>query len=369
MDFAMSRRNWRVEKVASPAAWAELAPRWNALLAGSRSRSVFLTWEWLSAWAETYLGPNRRFWILTVERGDELVGIAPWYLERTRIFPFRLLKFLGTPEGGSDHLDVFAEPGAESAVAEALAAYLFGSAEWDALWLSMIPSESPFLVHWSRICEAGGRQAETTITSHAPVLRLPKTEADLESDVLPPRRLGQLRQHSRRLAEVPGVEKVRYKDGEAAEHLDEFFDLYKRKGIALCDRPERLRELLGRFLGKIGGESGLRMDGFRAADRLVAAHISLTYGRTTSWLFNAVDKNFRPTISLGRLLIWDGIRGAVRENFEAFDFLRGREAFKFQFAGEARALCQLVSGRTRAAHFGLSAVRTAKGWSHVLRGA
>jgi CelD/BcsL family acetyltransferase involved in cellulose biosynthesis len=360
----MTGNGWRVEAVESFAAWTSLASRWNALLDSSRARSVFLTWEWLSAWAETYLGPRRRLWILTVWAGDELVGVAPWYLERGPWLPVRFVKFLGSPEGGADHLDVFTKPGAEMDVAESLAAHLRRSSEWGALWLTQMAADSLILVHLARIREEIGLRTDVTVTTHAPFLRLPRNEEELQ-ELLTPKRRKQFRQHAQRLAEVPGFEKRYVRDGEVIDRLDEFFDLYGGRGLSLCDRPELLKEFLKRFLARTEGKGWLRMDRFTASGQLVAGHIHLWYGRTLSGYLIAIDRNFQPTISLGRLIIWGCAERAVRAGFEVYDFLRGRETFKFHFAREARALCHLISGRNGFLHAVLVLARAVKGSRHV----
>ncbi len=83
---------------------------WNLLLEGSISNSIFLTWDWLYSWAECFINPKRRLFVLKVYDDDNrLVGIAPWYIEKIKIGPaaMRQVSFLGTPETASDYLDVF----------------------------------------------------------------------------------------------------------------------------------------------------------------------------------------------------------------------------------------------------------------------
>jgi len=363
----MSQNGWRVEPVETFEAWAALAGRWNGLLDASRSRSVFLTYEWLSAWAETYLGPRRRLWILAVYDGDELAGLAPWYLERGRAFPVRYVKFLGSPEAGADHLDVFAKPGSEGEVAEALAAFLRRSKAWDALWLSQIRADSLFLFHWSRVGDETGGRTDTTITTHAPCLRLPGSVEDLEA-LLTPKRRKQFRQHSQRLAEIPGFAISQARDGELSEKLEAFFKLYGGRGLSLCDRPDILLGFLKRFQAKALGKGWFRMDWYTVGDRLVAGHVHFWYGRTLSGYLIAVDRSFQPTVSLGKLIIWRCLLGSVRAGLEVYDFLRGRETFKFHFAADVRALCLMVSGRTRFIHHGLVLARALKGMTRVVRG-
>ena len=65
--------------------WKAIASEWNDLLDISASGTVFLTWEWLAAWAERCINDSRRLFILTLKDKESLIGIAPFYIEETHI--------------------------------------------------------------------------------------------------------------------------------------------------------------------------------------------------------------------------------------------------------------------------------------------
>ena len=48
----------RIVELREEAALANLRTEWDALLALSASRTIFLTWEWLSAWWRAYGTPG-----------------------------------------------------------------------------------------------------------------------------------------------------------------------------------------------------------------------------------------------------------------------------------------------------------------------
>ena len=108
--------DYRIEIIDSFDAWKQLAGKWNDLLKGSRANTVFLTWEWLFSWAGCYLNEDRNLFILGVYRDHELIGIAPWYIrhDKYRLLGMRRIEFLGSPDAGSDYLDVIAKNGGKS---------------------------------------------------------------------------------------------------------------------------------------------------------------------------------------------------------------------------------------------------------------
>src|SRR5919202_6874192 len=116
-----------------------LTEDWSRLLAQSKSDTIFLTWEWLYSWARIFLDARRKLFILSVQEKNEVIGLAPWYIDRFKIGPFCGYEIvpLGAPETGSDYLDVIVKRGREKEVANCLYDFLYGEAVsvWDRLAL------------------------------------------------------------------------------------------------------------------------------------------------------------------------------------------------------------------------------------------
>src|SRR5262245_50978146 len=106
----MQQSAFRITVIDSLTGLAELAKPWNELLCESRSNSIFLTWEWIQAWTECFLKPDQHLFVLLLHKEGELIGLAPWCVRRLRHAGcwLRQIEFLGTPEAGSDYLDVIA---------------------------------------------------------------------------------------------------------------------------------------------------------------------------------------------------------------------------------------------------------------------
>ncbi len=113
----------------------QLAGHWNALLAASASDTIFLTWEWVEAWWKNY-GAGRRLFVLAAWNGDELVGIAPFYVDRVTRWgtDWNCLKLVGDGSGDSGYLDCIVRRGSESEVITTWVDYLERyRKEWDVL--------------------------------------------------------------------------------------------------------------------------------------------------------------------------------------------------------------------------------------------
>lgn len=130
--------------------WTELQPlsaEWNQMLAESRSDTIFLTWEWCKAWWGAY-GGGRTLFVLAAREGNELVGLAPFYVDTSQHWygKWNCLRIIGGGSGDSDYLDCFSKPGFER---QALASFLefLESADdyWDWIQIESVPQGSPCL--------------------------------------------------------------------------------------------------------------------------------------------------------------------------------------------------------------------------------
>ncbi len=90
-----------IKVVDAAAEFRALRERWNALATTSAERSVFVTWQWLSAWWEAF-SPPAALAIVCVVDGDELVAAAPLMRRRARYYgaPVTEVTFVG--DGASD---------------------------------------------------------------------------------------------------------------------------------------------------------------------------------------------------------------------------------------------------------------------------
>jgi len=167
-----------VQVIDSLEQWQPVAEGWNTLLAKSLSNTIFLTWEWLFSWAKCFLNPERKLFVICIYQSEQLIGIAPFYLrqQKNKLPALRQIRFLGSPETGSDYLDVIIQKGKEKLVAGLLYEYLYtaGRAQWDELRLTDIPSESLFLLHFLNRVEEQGKFSEIHRCAVMPQTKLPE---------------------------------------------------------------------------------------------------------------------------------------------------------------------------------------------------
>jgi len=348
-----------VDIIDTSEGWQKLAPQWRSLLESSGSASVFLTWEWLSAWAECCLGENRDLFILAFNDDDQLVGIAPFYIEHTGCgpLPLRTIRFLGAPEAGSDYLDVFARRGREKAVADALYDFLLGEGKgrWDVAHLQDVPGDALFLLYFTKRVQLDGKYAETTLSAYCPVVRC-RTEEELNAQLTSSRKT-KFRQDMRAIQRGQEVIHSVANGDNVVDSLEQFFELYERTARS---SGNRLRSILAAFVARSCDDCPVQIDFLTVSGQAVAGLLHLKYRNTLAIYLMAVDKEFNPKISLGNLLVGLCIRNSIAAGNDAYDFLKGEESYKFHWANEGKSSMQITFWQKRPAAVACGLARLAR---------
>lgn len=332
--------DYRVGIVDSIEGMASIAKPWNDLLAGSRSNTVFLTWEWLFSWAECFLRSNRRLFVLTVYKGGELVGIAPWYIQSVRRWglPVKEISFLGMPETASDYLDVFSKPGKEKEVSEQIYRFLLDSPSlWDVLILRGIPHDSFFYFYFQNRIEADGKYVEVRPGAFSPIAILPKTEESYLAQLTPKRRKRFL--SDLRVLERKGeINHQRIGSEELKPALEELYSLYRKR----WGERESTIQFLEKFIRRNEGKDCVQIDFLNSDGKSIAGFLHLRYAGVLSMYLMAVDLSFDKSVSVGNILVGLSIKEAIRQRFSSYDFLAGNQDYKFYWANGGKRSLDLV---------------------------
>jgi CelD/BcsL family acetyltransferase involved in cellulose biosynthesis len=329
--------DYRAVLLNSTDKWGETGAAWNGLLSQSGADTIFLTWEWLFSWGENYLDADRSLFIVMVYKDDELVGIAPWYVQHLRkgALPIRQLRFLGAPEAGSDYLDVIVKKGQEQKVANFLHEFLLTEArdQWDACLLEDLPSNSLFLLHFQNAIEDAGKYAEIRPCSFCPTVVLPKKGVDLFS-LYSANRRQQYRRHLKLLNNGGELRHETFTGERADGAFGAFCTLYETKNQF---HDKSVRSFLSAYASRCGNEKALQVDLLSSNGKLIAGLLHLQHQGTLGMYLMAVDKEHHPHISLGNILLGMCLSKAIEDGVVVYDFLKGTEPYKFHWADQGRS--------------------------------
>lgn len=336
-------RNLKIRKIKTFDEWEGIRDKWNQLLKKSFSDNIFLTWEWLYSWAECNLNSNRYLYILSVEEGDNLVGIAPLYIEKrqTGIFRVRKIFFLGYPECCADYLDVIIKRGYEKEVTAVIYEFLNDEKGWDIIELHNIPSNSFFLLHFFERINQDGKYASIRPDGFCPIIILPESVEDFYMSLSSNRRQ-QFRRHLNILKREGEVKHFTFLSGQ---HKD-----LKTQLIYLCDLYRKSRNMstnFSMFLERLilrsqeQGSSIFQLDFLAFNNKYIAGLLHFRYNGSLYMYVMAVDKSFKPQISIGNIIVGLSIERAILDKIKIYDFLRGTEDYKFHWSNKVITLLSI----------------------------
>ena len=351
----------RVVRLATLAQIQPWIGQWNAMARGV----PFRRWEWLESWWRQY-GPgpaeqhkSRELFVLAAfDAGQTLVGLAPWYVERSAS-QGRIVRFLGSGEVCSEYLSMMCVDGKEEFVARNLARWLTESAKsertkvesngtpngqpsdgWDVLKLSAVANDdmaiSRLLVHLGGQGNAVYRRPAMNCWR----LALPASWDDYLAMVSKSHRK-QLRRLDRDFFRSGRACIHWVREPDQLEHaLSVLIALHQRRwkhlGWPGCFASERFLAFHREVALRLLAFDALRMSWLEIDGRAVAAEYHLAgdgivYAYQSGIAPDALD--YQP----GHLSHLATIRRAIERGDRAFDFLRGDEPYKSHWRAVPRA--------------------------------
>ena len=317
------------ELVEDGAAFEALEAEWWALWRRCPSASPFQTPAWLIPWWR-HFSPGRLFTV-TVRHEGRLVGLAPFYLEDgalgRRLLPVGISL--------SDYHDVLLDPALAELAGAALVARVRAKGEgWDSWEFEELPPDGTAL---GLPCPADWRE-DASEQSACPVLALP-VSVDALRDHIPAGKLRKLRMSRHRFARRADASLTRVEAPESDAFLHALVALH---GARWASRGEsgvladaRVRAFHGAALQGLVAAGLARLYALHIEGRLAGAY----YGFLCRDRAYAYIGGFSPDFSFespGTLLLGHAIEEAVAEGAREFHFLRGREAYKYEWGAVDR---------------------------------
>jgi CelD/BcsL family acetyltransferase involved in cellulose biosynthesis len=317
------------ECVRDIAGLAALRPEWQALWERCPAATPFQAPAWLLPWWR-HLGGGELL-AVAVRAGGRLVGLAPLFVYdeggRRRLLPLGI--------GISDCHDLLLDPAFEAAAAAALLAALAAErARWDVLEFEELRPESCAL---RLACPAGWTDAVAE-NGACPALALPEGGAGVRDAV--PRAKFEAVKLARNRARRRGAATVETADADSVgDLLEALIRLHAARwegrgegGVLAAPRLQAFHREAAPALSAAGV---LRLHALSIDGRIVGAYYGfLRRGRAYAYL-TGFDPGFRFE-SPGTILFAHAIEEAMRAGARTFDFLRGREPYKYGWGAADR---------------------------------
>ncbi|RWD73802.1 GNAT family N-acetyltransferase [Mesorhizobium sp.] len=319
----------RTEIIRDARAFEDLEPHWWRLWRRSISATPFQSPAWLIPWWRTFAPGDLA--AIAVWSGDALAGLAPLYVERhdrgQRLLPIGISL--------SDYLDILCVPELEAEAGAAIAGAVL-SLEWSQWILPDLPADA-----MSLSLELPKAQ-ECRSMAHAACPVLPLDGDRTLAYSVPARRRRQLRR-AERAARRRGAVVVSRGESDPQIFLDRLIRLHGARwaghgGGVLSDLAVEFHR---RALPRLADNGLARCLTIEIGDAVVGAYYGFHHrGRAYAYL-GGFDPAYAEE-SPGAILIGNAIAEAANERAREFDFLRGREGYKYGWGANDRWTAQKV---------------------------
>jgi len=340
-----------VIEIQSEVGLRELQSDWDRLLAIASSNTIFLTWEWITAWWSAYGNPGDLRILTARDDSGSLVGIAPLRRANKRKYGqnFEVHSFIGDGSNDSEYLDCIISPGREQQV---MAAF---RRRWEddlkrgvLLTLQELPENSTNLP-WFRTFSEGDGLISSAMETPCATVRLP-ANWDAYLATLQPRFRTKVRSV---LRDLENRQEVRFgfceTEAEVEKLLPVLYELHtqrwKKDGKPGVFGSSSKRNFYANLSPMLLQRGWLRLSWMEWNGRVLACQYGFAYGGT----YFHLQEGYEPasehrSVGIG-LRAWS-IREFLKEGLVEYDFLGGISRHKRDWGAEAKQSRHLQIGRS-----------------------
>lgn len=310
-----------IEIVTDPGRLAALEGAWWALWRTIPDATPFTSPAWLLPWWNAF-GPGEMRSV-ALWSGDRLAALAPCYVEAGE--ECRRLLPLGI--GLSDRLDILVDPGLPDAIVVLARGLHEAARDVEIVSLEELGDGAaafalPCLEGWTE-----------DVADQNPRPVLPLRPGD-RLDSLPSRKRRKVRMAGHRTERRGGRVETVGADG-LGPFLDDLVRLHDARWSARGEpggifADPRVRAFLADALPRLQVTGLVRLLRLVIEDRVAGAYLGLQHGPTACAYLGGFDPDFAFE-SPGTVLVAEAIAAAARDGCSAFDFLRGQEAYKYDW--------------------------------------
>lgn len=349
-----------VEKITETDAFESLREDWQRLFAVSEC-APFLSWEWLSVWVK-HFGANRTPFIIQVKRDNQLIGLLPLCLQEKKVFGLKLrrLGFIGEVQGGADYLDLIAKRDDKIEILTAIFDFLKTENSFDVISLENLAGDSETVSFLKNSDEKHQHYLKTSI---CPQINL---SADWEIVLKQSKRADNFKRRLKQLQKLSDFEfRSITSPSEIVEAFERFYQLHEKRwskngGSELSGHP-RLVSFQRKVVTNLANADLIRFDELWIEGDCRASVYGLDNGKTFYYYNAGYDLEWANK-SVGLVLIGLSVKNAIERGNSLYDFLRGDENYKFDWANQQNELVTVNLSRQTMSAIAHQTVNQASFW-------
>ena len=327
-----------VERLAAASELRQIRAAWEQL---SESH-VFTSPAWLSNWWDAYQETHELFVLRVSDSHGDLVGLAPWYLERS-VAAGKTLRFLGSGKACTEYQSLLAAPGEGDRVALAVAEWLVDANHsrldgWDHLDLQAVPQADPAITLLASCLERNGVRVAMKPGPACWRIELPACWEEYQA--------GLARNVRRKLRKIEKdyfasgrvQQTVARSDLEFEQLFDRLVEFHQRRwdtvGTPGCFTSPQFGSFLRRAANELGGAQRAWLSQVSVDDQPAAVAFFLSDDESELMYQCGMDPAMREH-QPGWLLNVANLQTMFRRGIRRCDYLRGEERYKRELGAVA----------------------------------
>lgn len=325
-----------------------LVPDWERLIATDPTEGFFRSPAWYLSWAR-HIRPDAKPFVLVARQDRRVVALAPFCIQKQNGF-LEKLSLAGSDVVCGEYLDIVALPEFRtSAMQRVWEELLSDRSHWDLMSLDAVHNEGDLYWEARHLAHRAGLMIRCD-ERICPFIELPSTFEEYLGRLSRKRRKHFAR--AMRVFKEQGIEIKTYTSlQELGPAIDKLIELHTMRWKAL-GKPGTLagrgfRDFLRSLAHTQHAPGAVRIYLLEANGDAKAALLNFHSGRSVLQFQNGFDPHWPLSQhSPGTALVLHAIKEGIREGLCYYDFLRGAEDYKFQFADRCKSTANIYVART-----------------------
>jgi CelD/BcsL family acetyltransferase involved in cellulose biosynthesis len=333
---------------------------WDDLLSQSPANNYFLRWEWLWNWWQVYSNKGDKLSIFVLYNGNEITGIAPFYVRNKLIggiYPVRRLMFLGTQENDegdvcSDYLDIIYKNSAENEFVNRILTFIINNDFCDEIYISKMDNSSKT---FDLIKNESGNYNLLEIVPNefiSPYITLPSTWDEYLNSLSASMRY-KIRNERRKLQKCTNITfKIAQNEADMKAGFEELIRLHEKRwesrGLKGAFSNHKFTMFHNRIMPEMIKKGHLEIVLLLENNQPRAVVYNISYKNKIYFYQSGIDTTARK-FAFGYLLHAYCIEEAIKRGFDEYDFLPkgGMDDYKDRFANNFKKVSDIYIARNR----------------------
>jgi CelD/BcsL family acetyltransferase involved in cellulose biosynthesis len=338
-----------VQEGSGSDAIGQIRDDWHRLFQGVNC-SPFLSWEWMSTWFE-HFGEGRTAFLIKAYRNDKVIGLLPmiWSNDAFLGITKKKLSLMGDSAGGADHLELICDPADYDEAFTAILRFLHERGDCDLIRFDSLSSESRSIDLLRKMGSSSGNGLSRFSMAMDGVCPQIDLSSGWETVLKNGKRAANFKRRLKKLEKRADFEfRTVIAESEAGTAFERFLKLHQKRweqsgGSELTGHP-RLVEFQRDLVVRMAKAGLARFDELWLDGECRSSVYGLDDGRTFYYYNSGYDLDYAD-LSVGLVLIGLSIKSAVERGNKLYDFLRGDETYKFDWANQSVEIVNVTFGR------------------------